>query len=54
MLTPRSRRRRPLVVTLIVLGQSTQSLAFGVISLFLPLIRSDLRPSFAQSGPGRP
>jgi len=45
-----ARSGRPLTVTLIVLGQSTQSLAFGGISLFLPLIRSDLGLSFAQSG----
>lgn len=45
------RPRRPVVnSTLIILGQSTQSLAFGGIALFLPLIRQDLDISFAQSG----
>lgn len=35
---------------LIVLGQSSQALGMGGISLFLPLIREDLGLSFAQAG----
>jgi nitrate/nitrite transporter NarK len=44
------RGRRALNILLIVMGQSAQALAFGGISLFLPLIRSDLGLSFSQSG----
>jgi sugar phosphate permease len=35
---------------LIVVAQSTQAIAVGAISLFLPLIREDLRISFAEAG----
>jgi nitrate/nitrite transporter NarK len=41
---------RRLDISLVVLAQSTQALAFGGIALFLPLIRRDLDLSFAQSG----
>ncbi|WP_370948498.1 MFS transporter [Amycolatopsis sp. cg5] len=37
-------------IGLIVLGQSSQSLVFGGISLFLPLIRADLGLTFSQAG----
>ncbi len=37
-------------VALLVLCQSTQSLAFGGIGLFLPLIRKDVGLSFTQAG----
>lgn len=43
-------RGRALNASLIVIGQSTQSLAFGGIALFLPLIRHDLGLSFGQAG----
>jgi ACS family D-galactonate transporter-like MFS transporter len=36
--------------TLIVSAQSTQAIAVGAIALFLPLIRTDLGITFAQSG----
>jgi sugar phosphate permease len=36
--------------TLIVVAQSTQAIAVGAISLFLPLIREDLGISFAEAG----
>jgi nitrate/nitrite transporter NarK len=42
--------RRAAGVALIVLGQGSQALVIGGISLFLPLIRTDLGLSFAQSG----
>jgi MFS transporter, ACS family, D-galactonate transporter len=43
-------RGRPASIALIVGGQSFQALASGGIALFLPLIRTDLRLSFAQAG----
>jgi sugar phosphate permease len=36
--------------TLIVVAQSTQAIAVGAISLFLPLIRADLGIGFAEAG----
>lgn len=36
--------------TLIVTAQSTQAIAIGALSLFLPLIRADLGITFAQAG----
>lgn len=36
--------------TLIVVAQSTQAIAVGALSLFLPLIRADLGLTFAQAG----
>jgi nitrate/nitrite transporter NarK len=47
---PRSRADRVMSAVLIALGQSLQSLVFGGISLFLPLIRHDLHLSFEQAG----
>ncbi len=44
------RVRNPLGVALIVLAQSMQSLTFGGIALFLPLIRRDIGISFTQAG----
>lgn len=41
---------RAMIVTLIVMVQSSQSLAYAGIALFLPLIRADLGLTFAQSG----
>lgn len=46
----RGSRRRRVELTLLVLCQSMQSLAFGGIGLFLPLIRKDIGLSFAQAG----
>ena len=43
-------RRRVLAITLVVLCQSIQSLAYGGIALFLPLVRSDIGLSFSQAG----
>lgn len=45
-----SRGRRALRVTLLVVCQSTQSITFSAIALFLPLIREDLGISFTQAG----
>jgi predicted MFS family arabinose efflux permease len=42
--------RRPLDVVLVMLNQSFQSLAFGGIALFLPLIRKDVGLTFTQAG----
>src|SRR5438270_6097209 len=39
-----------LTIVLLVLCQSQQTLAAGGISLFLPLIRQDVRLTFAQGG----
>lgn len=47
---PAGSGRRPLAVALLVLCQSTQSLAYGGIGLFLPLIRHDIGFSFTQAG----
>jgi nitrate/nitrite transporter NarK len=44
------RRRRAVNISLIVVCQSMQSLTFGGIALFLPLIRKDIGLDFAQSG----
>lgn len=41
---------RKATVTLIVLSQSTQALAFGAIALFRPLIRADIDLTFSQAG----
>lgn len=45
---PVGARRR--TITFLVICQSTQSLIFGGIALFLPLIREDLHLSFRQAG----
>jgi ACS family D-galactonate transporter-like MFS transporter len=47
-MTGRAGRRA--TITLIVLAQSTQALAFGSIALFLPLIREDIDLDFTQAG----
>lgn len=44
------RRLRGVIITFIVLVQTSQSLAFAGIALFLPLIRTDLGLSFVESG----
>ncbi|MEV6303312.1 MFS transporter [Actinoplanes sp. NPDC051861] len=41
---------RRLIITLLVVCQSTQGLIYGGIALFLPLIRADLGLSFTQAG----
>lgn len=41
---------RRATVTIIVLAQSTQALAFGAVALFLPLIREDIALDFTQAG----
>src|SRR5256885_2512175 len=45
-----SRRDAALTVTLVVFCQGFNMLSLGGIALFLPLIREDLRISFAQAG----
>lgn len=45
-----TRAGRRTTVTLIVLAQSTQALAFGAVALFLPLIREDIDLDFTQAG----
>ena len=47
--TPRN-RDGAITVSLVILCQSFQGLAFGGIALFLPLIRGDLQMSFSQGG----
>ena len=44
------RAGRKLSIGLIVACQSTQAIAFGVIALFLPLIREDIDLTFSQAG----
>ena len=46
----RPRSLRGATITLIVLCQSSQSLAYAGIALFLPLIRTELGLTFVQSG----